>query len=697
MQDNQQSVSLSVIVPCYNVAPYLDRSLGCLERQWNGRTDYEIILINDASTDPRIALLLSDAVRDNPNVRVVHNETNRGFPHNANLGASLSDRDFVLLNSDTEVPPNWIPRLFHPIWHATNTASATPFASWSKSHGFMEDPAIGRALCERHGIEAIDKVLATLPADPEENAIIRGHGFCLAISRKAWNAVGPFNEELFEHGYGEETDWCLRAHEAGFVNRLVPNLLVGHWHGGSFTPAETKRLIKKHRDILKRLHPNAPKTKCRDLPAFIFARARIREELAKAGIQIPKIQQKGQEKKIKVPSGGEPTTMKKKLKRLIRFIAGLRPCLKRDLVHANKKIERLHERLQETRERQKESVRRLNEKIREEIREKLRDHSKKIDRLSEKIDRLSESLKKANKRIADNRYLTNLALPRTALRESVIRWWYLKNPEISLNLDKPQTFCEKIQCLKLTADTPLLTQLADKYAVREWVADKIGAQYLIPLLGVWERAEDVDLAALPQRFVLKANHGSHMIRIVKEKDSLDIDQLRAEMSIWMATNYAFVMSPQLQYANIPRRIIAEEYVENADGELHDWKVWCYRGRAHYIEFMSRKDVRLRFVFLDRDWNPTPFRYNLPGMEPLDPPPRPDNLDELLRLAETLAAGFEFVRVDFYRLDDGSYRFGEMTFSPSGGNAQFDPPEYNAKIGSLFDYTPDNRMPGAPAE
>ena len=378
--------------------------------------------------------------------------------------------------------------------------------------------------------------------------------------------------------------------------------------------------------------------------------------------------------------------MKKKLIRLMRFIAGLRPCLKRDLVHANNKVEHLRKRLQKLRERQKEDLRLLNEKIRENLRDQ-----------SQKIDGLSVSLKKATARIADNRYLANLALPRAALRESVIRWWYIKNPEIPLNLDTPRTFCEKIQCLKLTADTPLLTRLADKYAVREWVAGKIGAQHLIPLLGVWDRAEEVDFAALPQRFVLKANHGSHMIRIVKDKASLDIDPLRAEMSAWLATNYAFVMSPQLQYANIPRKIIAEEYVENSDGELHDWKVWCYNGKAHHIEFMSRKDVHLRFVFMDRDWKPAPFRYNLQGMELLEPPPKPDNLDELLRLAETLADGFAFVRVDFYRLDDGSYRFGEMTFSPSGGNAQFDPPEWNAKIGELFDFTPDNRIPGAPAE
>ena len=113
--------------------------------------------------------------------------------------------------------------------------------------------------------------------------------------------------------------------------------------------------------------------------------------------------------------------------------------------------------------------------------------------------------------------------------------------------------------------------------------------------------------------------------------------------------------------------------------------------------MSRKGKRLRFVYLDREWNLAPFSYSREHEAPLEPPPKPDNLDELLRLAETLADGFAFVRVDFYRRDDGSYLFGEMTFSPAGGNGRFDPPEWNTKIGELFDFTPDNRIPGAPAE
>ena len=678
---------VSVIVPVYNGYDAVVRLAATLFA--NTDRQHEIVFVDDASTDQRIAPLLAGFAEANPNVKVVRNKENLGFSHNVNLGASLSERDFVMLNSDTEVPPGWIPRLFHPIWSVGDTASATPFASWSKSHGFMADPAVGRALCERYGIEAIDRVLAPLPANPKENAIVRGHGFCMAISRKAWNAVGPFNEELFGRGYGEETDWCLRARERGFVNRLVPNLLVGHWHNGSFDAEETRRLIAEHRRTVRRLHPDAPKTKCRDMPAFIAARARICEALRQAGMTPDAL-----------PKEKESKTMKNQLARLVRFVAGFRPCLRRDLARQNEKLAKKIRKLAEKNLQLKEKVRRQSEKAKKQ--------SEAIRRLYERLDKFEAKTKKTKEktkanlqtmqtRNADNRYLANLALPRERLRESVVRWWYAKNPGVLLNLDAPQTFCDKIQCLKLTADTPLLTRLADKYAVREWVAGKIGPQHLIPLLGAWDRAEDVDLAALPQRFVLKANHGSHMIRIVEDKASLDISQLRAEMSNWLATNYAFLMSPQLQYANIPRKIIAEEYVENADGELHDWKVWCYRGKAHHVEFMSRKDARLRFVFMDRDWQPAPFSYNLPGMEPLEPPPRPDNLDELLRLAEKLADGFEFVRVDFYRLDDGSYRFGEMTFSPSGGNAQFDPPEYNAKIGALFDYTPDNRMPGAPAE
>jgi len=367
--------------------------------------------------------------------------------------------------------------------------------------------------------------------------------------------------------------------------------------------------------------------------------------------------------------------MRKLISRCLRMIVRFRPSLKRDIIRQNERFKRKIDRLAE-------KNRRLKDKVR---------------KLSERMDRLSERIRMVQHRSNDTRYLANVALPREKLRESLIRWWYEKNPDILLNLDRPQTFSEKIQLLKLSSDTPLLTRLVDKYAVRDWVSAKIGERYLVPLLGVWDCAEDVDFDALPQRFVLKANHGSHKLRIVLDKDSLDIPQLRVEMARWLALDFAYVMSPQLQYANVPRKIIAESYLVNSDGCLHDWKVWCFKGKARYVEFMSRKDGQLRFVYMDREWNPAPFEYRNVDDISMEPPPRPHNLDELLRLAETLADGFEFVRVDFYRLDDGAYLFGEMTFSPGGGNGRFDPPEWNSRIGAMFDYRPDNRMPGAATE
>ncbi|MBR2839191.1 MAG: hypothetical protein IKE55_10435 [Kiritimatiellae bacterium] len=320
------------------------------------------------------------------------------------------------------------------------------------------------------------------------------------------------------------------------------------------------------------------------------------------------------------PGGGEQKA-KSPFARLLHCLSGLRPCLRRDLAPLREKIRIQRESLRETREaakRLKEKVRRLaeaNENLKGMLANMAAEHS-------EAIDLLDESLRKVRIQSADNRYLVNSALPREKLRESIVRWWYAKNPGILLNMDAPKTFCDKIQRLKLTADTPLMTKLADKYAARDWVAAKIGAVHLTPLLGVWSRAEDVDFAALPRRFVLKATHGSHMIHVVQDRDSLDTDAIRTKMARWLSTNYAFKMSPQMQYANIPRKIIAEEYIENLDGELHDWKVWCFKGRAHYVEFMSRKGKRLSFVYLDREWKLAPFTYSNVHDTPLEAPPKP---------------------------------------------------------------------------
>ena len=242
-----------------------------------------------------------------------------------------------------------------------------------------------------------------------------------------------------------------------------------------------------------------------------------------------------------------------------------------------------------------------------------------------------------------------------------------------LDLDHPATFNEEIQWLKLFGATPEKTRLADKLAVREFVRERIGEQYLVPLLGAYSRFDDIDFAALPQQFALKCTHGCKYNLIVKDKSQLDVAEAKAKFDGWMATNYAFVVSPELQYRDIPPRIVAEGYLQNAGGDLYDYKFWCCEGKVKYIQFLSERNLSgLKMAFYDREWNKQPFAYDYP----LDSKTvsRPDNLSLMIELAEKLSSGFCYVRVDFYRLDDGTVYFGEMTFTPRSGNMIWNDPE-----------------------
>ena len=290
---------------------------------------------------------------------------------------------------------------------------------------------------------------------------------------------------------------------------------------------------------------------------------------------------------------------------------------------------------------------------------------------------------------ADLRYIIFKYLPPEKREEAIKDWWYKMKAGMSLNIETPQTFDEKIQWLKLHGEDPLLTRLADKYEVRPWVAEKIGEKYLVPLLGVWDSADDINFNELPDKFVLKANHGCGWNVIVRDKSKIKIPDVRRRINVWLKTNFAFKVSFEMQYSNIKPKVIAEEYMENDGGDIYDYKFWCFKGKCHYIQFLSERQKHLKMVFFDRDWKIMPFVND--HMRNEAPPSRPDNLDEMIRLAETLAEGFEYVRVDFYRLNDGTIKFGEMTFTTANGQCKWDPPEWDLKLGSLFDVRPGNRM------
>lgn len=250
------------------------------------------------------------------------------------------------------------------------------------------------------------------------------------------------------------------------------------------------------------------------------------------------------------------------------------------------------------------------------------------------------------------------------------------------DLQNPKTFSEKLQWLKLNDRRPEYTMMADKYLVRDYIARQLGPEYLIPLLGVWERPEDIDFDALPDRFVLKCNHNSGLgMCICKDKSSADIPAIRSELKKGLAQDY-YLTGREWPYKNIPRRIIAEQYMEDSlgSGDLSDYKLHFFSGQCRAI-LVGQNRFSSRGVDLDfytPDWEH--LSVSRAGGHNADTLcPRPEQLDELLALGKVLARDYPFVRVDFYIINHRPY-FGEITFYPASGFTPFRPDEWDTIFG-----------------
>ena len=259
--------------------------------------------------------------------------------------------------------------------------------------------------------------------------------------------------------------------------------------------------------------------------------------------------------------------------------------------------------------------------------------------------------------------------------------FYQKITGSRLNLDNPRTFNEKIQWLKLYDSTPIKTRLADKYLVREWAKEKIGEKYLVPLLDVYERFEDIDFEKLPNQFVIKCNHGSGYNIIVKDKSQLDLADAKSKVDGWMRENYAFKWGFELHYRDINPKILIEQYIKNDEQNLYDCKFWCFNGEVKYVQIGNNFPDRLKMVFYDLNWERQPFYYDHPLCEKkLE---KPDNLDEMIQIAKTCCQGFPFVCVDLYRSNDGRIIFSKMEFTRSNGIGRWNDEKYNLVLGQLI--------------
>lgn len=250
-----------------------------------------------------------------------------------------------------------------------------------------------------------------------------------------------------------------------------------------------------------------------------------------------------------------------------------------------------------------------------------------------------------------------------------------------LDLNNPKTFNEKLQWLKLYDRKPEYTKMVDKYLVRDYIKEKIGEEYLIPLLGVWENPEKINFDELPMQFVLKCNHNSGLgMCICKDKNSLDINKVKAELKKGIDQNY-YLTGREWPYKDVPRRIIAEKYMVDESGyELKDYKFYCFDGKVKLVMINSDRMSleKTKANYFDENYQPLDFVWGYENAE--IPPQKPEKFEEMKYLAEKLSENISHVRIDFYQTPSGIY-FGEITFFDGCGFDAIEPIEWDYKIGS----------------
>lgn len=258
---------------------------------------------------------------------------------------------------------------------------------------------------------------------------------------------------------------------------------------------------------------------------------------------------------------------------------------------------------------------------------------------------------------------------------TVIRYWleFDRFPD----LKNPKRFSEKIQYLKLHERNRHRRTAADRIAVRKYVQEKAGEEILIPLIGNYDELTHQVWNSLPTSFVLKANHGSKMIKIVEDKAEEDFANIRRMTRSWQATDY-YKFGREWVYKDVARTIVAEELLQNSDGDIpKDYKFFCFHGHVECIQIdFDRFENHTRNLY-DRDFNLLPATIIHDQHE--KSVQKHPQLDSAIQLAELLSEDFNFIRVDLFLLKNQIY-FGELTNFPTNGFSEFSPDSFELKMG-----------------
>lgn len=254
-----------------------------------------------------------------------------------------------------------------------------------------------------------------------------------------------------------------------------------------------------------------------------------------------------------------------------------------------------------------------------------------------------------------------------------------------LNFKNPRRYTEKIQWYKLNYRNPVMQQCADKYLVREYVKSKGLESILNDLYAVFEAPDDIDLTALPEKFVLKLSNGSSTNLLIEDKDKYNLDEIKRRFKDFCAQSGTSAGREWVYNSKQKPVIVAEQYLEDPANENHtlrDYKIFCFSGKPEYIICVDgRYTDHYCHVVYDTDWN----KQNVIIGESSAAAnyERPDTLQYMLEIAATLSSEFPFARIDLYSIQ-GKVYFGEITFFPWSGYMEFEPDEFDFVLGEKFE-------------
>ena len=260
--------------------------------------------------------------------------------------------------------------------------------------------------------------------------------------------------------------------------------------------------------------------------------------------------------------------------------------------------------------------------------------------------------------------------------------YYKKIIGKKLNLKNPQTFNEKLQWLKLYDRKDVYTTMVDKYEVKKYVANIIGEEYIIPTLGIYDKFEDIDFNKLPNQFVMKCTHDSGSTIICKDKNEFNIDEAKKKINKCLKHNYYYSFR-EWPYKNVKPRIIIEKFMKSNEIGLRDYKIMCFNGKVKcsFVCLNRYSSEGLNIDFFDLEWKKMPFkRHYENSKEKIE---KPINYELMINLSEKISEKSEFMRVDWYEIDQKLY-FGEITFFPGAGFEEFEPEEYDKILGDMLE-------------